>query len=419
MRRRVVVTGMGVLAPNGNGITAFRDALFSGKSGIGPITRFDSSFLDVKIAGEVKGFDAADYMPIAIARKTDRFSQLGVATAKMALEDARLSLEDPDIKKATIIIGSGLGGQNFHEEMMYAVLETSNPKKVAASSVPRITPNAVSAYIAFQFKIKGPNQVISTACSSSAQAIGEAFHKVRYGETNIAITGGVEATITLVNMALYQAMMVLGSPINGNPETASRPFDKTRNGFVMGEGAACLILEEMNRAVARGAHIYAEVVGFGSNCGAYHMVSPDPSGDDAKAAMKAALEDSDLDETRVDYISAHGTSTKLNDLAETRAIKAFLGDRAYKVPVSSIKSMIGHTIGAAGAIQAVSCCLALEHGVIPPTTNLNNPDEECDLDYVPNNSRKKEIDVVVSNSFGFGSNNAVLAFKKFRDIKID
>ncbi len=419
MRRRVVVTGMGVLAPNGNGITAFRDALFSGKSGIGPITRFDSSFLDVKIAGEVKGFDAADYMPIAIARKTDRFSQLGVATAKMALEDARLSLEDPDIKKAAIIIGSGLGGQNFHEEMMYAVLETSNPKKVAASSVPRITPNAVSAYIAFQFKIKGPNQVISTACSSSAQAIGEAFHKVRYGEMNIAITGGVEATITLVNMALYQAMMVLGSPINGNPETASRPFDKTRNGFVMGEGAACLILEEMNRAIARGAHIYAEVVGFGSNCGAYHMVSPDPSGDDAKAAMKVALADSELDETMVDYISAHGTSTKLNDLAETRAIKALLGVRAYKVPVSSIKSMIGHTIGAAGAIQAVSCCLALEHGIIPPTTNLNNPDEECDLDYVPNKSRKKEIDVVISNSFGFGSNNAALVFKKFRDSKID
>src|SRR3989338_10070023 len=290
-------------------------------------------------------------MPIAVARKTDRFAQFGVATAKMALDDARLLEETSDLTKAAVIIGSGLGGLNFHEEMMFAALET-NPRRIAASSVPRITPNAVSAYIAIQYKIKGPNQVISTACSSGANAIGEAFRKIRNGDVNIAVTGGVEATISLVNMAMYQAMMVLGTPLNGNPETASRPFDKTRNGFVMGEAAACLVLEELNHALNRGAQIYAEIVGFSSNCGAYHMVAPDPSGDDAKEVMKEAINDAESKEEEIDYISAHGTSTKLNDLAETRAIKSLLGKRAYQIPVSSIKSMIGHTIGAAGAVQA-------------------------------------------------------------------
>ncbi|MDP3981055.1 MAG: beta-ketoacyl-ACP synthase II [Chlamydiota bacterium] len=408
----MVITGLGVLAPNGNGVQAFGDALFAGKSGVGPITRFDTSNLNVKIAAEVKDFDAADYMPISVVRKTDRFAQFGVATAKMALDDAKLSEENVALRKAAVIIGSGLGGLNFHEEMMYTMLETANPKKVAASSVPRITPNAVSAYIALHYKIKGPNQVISTACSSSAQAIGEAFHKIRNGEVDLAVTGGVEATISLVNFALYQAMMVLGSSMNGNPETASRPFDKTRNGFVMGEGAACLVLEELSHAAARGAQIYGEVAGFGSNCGAYHMVAPDPTGEDAKEAMKGALDDAGLNEADVDFVSAHGTSTKFNDLSETKAIKSLLGKRAYDVPVSSIKSMIGHTIGAAGALQAVACCLTLTRGRIPPTINLMTPDEECDLDYVPNKAREKNVNVIISNSFGFGSNNASLIFRK-------
>ncbi len=412
MTRRVVVTGMGILAPNGIGVKNFADAIFSGKSGIGSISRFDSSTLEIKLAAEIKNFDAVDYMPIAVVRKTDRFAQFGVAAAKMALDDARLSGDNSDLAKAAVIIGSGLGGLNFHEEMMCTVLETSNPKKVAASSVPRITPNAVSAYIALQYKIKGPNLVISTACSSSTQAIGEAFRKIKYGEVDIAITGGVEATISLVNMAMYQAMMVLGTSLDGNPETASRPFDKTRNGFVMGEGAACLILEELDHAAERGAPIYAEVAGFGSNCGAYHMVAPDPTGEDAKNVMKLALNEARAAEEDIDYIGAHGTSTKFNDLAETKAIKGLLGKRAYGVPVSSIKSMIGHTIGAAGALQAASCCLAIRHKCIPPTINLKQPDEECDLDYVPNSARKKEVRVIISNSFGFGSNNASLIFKK-------
>lgn len=411
MKRRVVVTGMGVLAPNGNGVEAFTEAIFSARSGVGPITRFDPSALDIKIAAEVKDFDAADYMPVAVVRKTDRFAQFGVAVSKMALEDAKLSESNPELKRAAVIIGSGLGGLNFHEEMMFALLESANPRKISASSVPRITPNAVSAYIALQYKIKGPNQVISTACSSSAQAIGEAFRKVRNGEVNLAIAGGVEATISIVNMALYQAMMVLGTPLNGNIEAASRPFDKTRNGFVMGEGAACLILEEKNHAMARGAPIYAEVAGFGSNCGAYHMVAPDPTGEDAAEVMRDALDDAELRAEDVDYIAAHGTSTKFNDLAETKAIKNLLGKRAYEIPVSSIKSMIGHTIGASGAIQAVASCLSIRRNILPPTINLETPDEECDLDYVPNHARDKEVNVILSNSFGFGSNNAALVIK--------
>ncbi|MCB9800420.1 MAG: beta-ketoacyl-ACP synthase II [Candidatus Omnitrophica bacterium] len=413
-KRRVVVTGMGVLASNGNGIAAFKEAIFSGVSGIGPITRFDASNLDVKIAAEVKGFDPVEHMPVAVARKTDRFAQFGVTTARMAIDDAGLSENDSALTKAAVIIGSGLGGMNFHEEAMFALIETSNPKKVPASSVPRITPNAVSAYIALQNKIKGPNQVISTACSSSGQAIGEAFRKVRSGEIDTAVTGGVEATISIVNMAMYQAMMVLGSPLGEDLKTASRPFDKTRNGFVMGEGAACLILEELEHARNRGAKIYAEVVGFGSTCGAYHMVAPNPSGEDAAETMRLALHDAGLNQDSVDYISAHGTSTKLNDLAETQAIKSLFGQYAKDIPVSSIKSMIGHTIGASGAIQAVACCLAIDSSCIPPTINLNSVDEECDLDYVPNQSREKELSVVLSNSFGFGSNNAVLAFAKIR-----
>jgi 3-oxoacyl-[acyl-carrier-protein] synthase II len=412
MSTRVIITGLGVIAPNGIGEAEFTQALRSGKSGIGLITHFDSSNFKNKVAAEIKGFDAADYMPISVVRKTDRFSQLGVAAAGMAIKSAKLSEDDKSLSNAAVIIGSGLGGSNFHEEMIIAFVESSNPRRVAASSVPRITPNAVSAYIALQHKIKGPNQVISTACSSSAQAIGEAFERVRSGRSSIAITGGVDAPVSSVNIAMYQSMMVLGSSLNGNIEEASRPFDRTRNGFVIGEAAACFVLEELNYAKARGANMIAEIAGFGSNCGAYHMVTPDPTGEDAAEAMKAAIEDANINVEEIDYIAAHGTSTKLNDLAETRAIKAVFQDRAYKIPVSSIKSMIGHTIGAAGAAQAAACCVALKNNFIPPTTNLKVSDSECDLDYVPNEARKKEVNVIISNSFGFGSNNASLVLRR-------
>jgi 3-oxoacyl-[acyl-carrier-protein] synthase II len=415
MKRRVVVTGLGVLAPNGIGIKSFAEGIFSGKSGIGAITRFNSSDFKIKIAGEIKDFDPVDYMPIAVVRKTDRFAQLGVAAAKMALGDAALDSENSDLRTAAVIMGSGLGGSNFHEETIVAIVESGNIKKSPASAVPRISPNAVSAYIAMCNQIKGPNQVISTACSSGSQAIGEAFRRVRAGDSHIVLAGGVEAPVSMVNMAMYQAMMVLGTSTTGNDEDASRPFDKTRNGFVMAEGAACLVLEDLDHAMARGVHIHAEIVGFGSNCGAYHMVSPNPSGDDAREAMQLALADAGLAHEEVDFISAHGTSTKLNDLAETRAIKSLFGKRAYDIPVSSIKSMIGHTIGASGAIQTVASCLAVEEGRLPPTMHLKEADPECDLDYVANEGRKKQITTVVSNSFGFGSNNATLVLRRMNN----
>lgn len=409
--RRVVITGLGVLSPNGNGMKAFADAIFSGKSGIARITRFDVEKYTVKIAGEVKNFEPLDYMPIAVMRKTDRFAQLGLAAAKMALECAGINPDDQRLSGAAVIIGSGLGGNNFHEETIIEVVENDDPKKAAASSVPRITPNAVSAYIALQYRIKGQNLVISTACSSGAQAIGEAFNKIRSGVVDFAVAGGVEAPISRVTVACYQSMMVLSNS-NDEPEKASRPFDLTRNGFVLGEAASVLILEPLEEARKRGAHIYAEIVGFGSNCGAYHMVTPNPSGEDAADAMMSALADAGLKAKDVDYINAHGTSTKWNDLSETKAIKRAFGDYAGSIPVSSIKSMTGHTIGAAGALEAVASCLCLEEGFIPPTINLNHPDPECDLDYVPNEGRRANLNVVMSNSFGFGSNNAVLIFRK-------
>ncbi|OGW81695.1 MAG: beta-ketoacyl-[acyl-carrier-protein] synthase II [Omnitrophica bacterium RIFCSPLOWO2_12_FULL_44_17] len=411
MKKRVVVTGLGIVAPNGIGVNEFAASTFGGKSGIDFITRFDIAKYSVKTAAEVKNFDPVEYMPIAVMRKTDRFAHLGLAAAKLALDDAKLSSENGALTQAIVIIGSGQGGNNFHEETIIEVVKHDDPKKAAASSVPRITPNAVSAYIALQYGIKGVNQVISTACSSSAQAIGEACNKIRQGVANIAVTGGVEAPISRVTFAAYQQMMVL-SPDNNNPTKASRPFDLTREGFVLGEGAGILILENAEHAQARGAHIYAEIAGFGSNCGAYHMVTPNPSGEDAAAAMKLALDDAGLEPMDVDYINAHGTSTKWNDLAETKAIKLVFNEYAKKIPISSIKSMIGHTIGAAGAIEAIICCLSIEKGFIPPTINLNTPDPDCDLDYVPNQGRAAKLEVVVSNSFGFGSNNAVLVFRR-------
>lgn len=413
MKRRVVVTGMGVVAPNGIGRGQFAEAIFAGKSGIGPITRFDPAMLKTRIAAEVKNFDPVDFMAVPVMRKTDRFAQLGLAATKMALDEAGLQRDNPSLQKAAVIFGSGLGGSCFHEEMIFTVLETHNLKKVSASSVPRITPNAVTAHIALENNIRGPNQVISTACSSSANAIGEAFQRIRDRGMSMVITGGAEATISIVNMALYDAMMVLGSSLSEDIIKASRPFDVTRNGFVMGEGAACLVLEELNHAKSRGANIIAEIVGFGSNCGAYHMVAPNPTGEDAKEAMEMALNDAGIDKDQVDHIEAHGTSTKLNDLSETQAIKALFGQRAKQIPISGIKSMIGHTIGASAAIQAVAICLSLQTGILPPTINLENPDPECDLDYVPNKAREKKINVAVSNSFGFGSNNGSLVFRKW------
>ena len=413
MKRCVVITGLGVLAPNGIGKEKFAEAMFSGKSGISFITLFDKNKSKVKIAGEVASFDPSDYIPLSVIRKTDRFVHLGLAATKLALEDSKLDLNDRRLKSAAVIVGSGQGGLTFHEQTIIEYLESG--KKALASAVPKITSNAVSAYIAIEYGITGMNQVISTACSSSSQAIGQAFRNIQQGLCDVALTGGVEAPISPVMMEMYNSMLVLGDSPNGDPTKASRPFDLTRNGFVLSEGAAILVLEELENAKKRRANVYAEIIGFGSNCGAYHMVTPNPSGEDAAEAMEMALEDADVGINEVDYINAHGTSTKQNDLAETNAVKKLFGKQAYKVPISSIKSMIGHTIGAAGAIEAVACCLAIEQKMIPPTINLDHPDTVCDLDYVPHKARSADVKTALSNSFGFGSNNAALIIREVSD----
>jgi len=412
MTRRVVVTGLGVVAPNGVGKEEFAKAIFAGKSGISYITSVDPSKSGVRVGGEVRDLELLNYMPIHIYRKTDRFVHLGLAATKLAVLDARILTDSKAFKKACVIIGSGQGGLTLHEQTIINYLQSNGRKKSQASAVPRITSNAVSAYIAIQYSIQGINQVISTACSSGAQAIGQAFRNIQSNLCDVAVTGGVEAPISPVMLDMYNAMVVLGSSPDEDPTKASRPFDQTRNGFVLSEGAAILVLESLEHAMQRDAPIYAEICGFGSNCGAYHMVTPNPTGEDAAAAMLDAMKEADLEPGDIDYINAHGTSTKWNDLAETNAIKLTFHKQAKEIPVSSIKSMIGHTIGAAGAIEAVASCLSLEENTIPPTINLNTPDPECDLDYVPNKSRRANINTVMSNSFGFGSNNAVLIFRR-------
>lgn len=408
--RKVVVTGMGVLAPNGKTLEEFWEANINGKSGIDFISLFDASEFDVKIAGEVKNFDPSLYMMPGIYRKMDRFAQLGVAATKMALDDSRIDLSSINTSRVGVVIGTGLGGILFHEEQIIKVIKNGGPRKIMASSVPRITPNAVSSYIAIAFSIKGINYAVSTACSSGANAIGQALLLLRSGVVDVCICGGVEAPVTPVTVAGYQALRVL-TLRNSKPAKASRPFDKSRDGFVIGEGAGVLILERKEHALERKAKIYAEVAGYGSNCGAYNMVAPEPEGNDAALAIEAALKDAGVALEEVDYINAHGTGTLLNDVAETKAIKKVFGQLAYKIPISSTKSMIGHTIGAAGAIEAIASILAINKQEIPPSINLENPDPECDLDYTPNQAKSTKVEIVCSNSFGFGSNNAVLVIR--------
>ena len=409
-RKRVVITGIGIVAPNGVGKKQFSTAIFNGLSGIALISLFNPNGSKINIAGEIKNFDPISYMPPEIFRKVDRFVHLGLAATHEALADSGVH-ESKDLLNASVIIGSGQGGLSFHEQIILDYV--SNKRKPLASSVPRITSNAVSAHIAIRYGIKGLNHVISTACSSGTQAIGQAFRNIAYGLSDLIITGGVEAPISPVMIEMYNSMLVLSNSVNGKPELASRPFDLTRNGFVLSEGAGILILESLEHASKRKAYIYAEIIGFGSSCGAYHMVTPNPSGEDAAEVMNLAMADAGLSTEKIDYISAHGTSTKQNDLAETNAIKKVFGKTAYKVPISSIKSMIGHTIGASGAIQAVANCLSLQCGVVPPTINLQEPDPLCDLDYVPHESREVKVKTIILNSFGFGSNNAALIMTRF------
>jgi 3-oxoacyl-[acyl-carrier-protein] synthase II len=404
---RVVVTGLGVVACNGVGVDEFWRANAEGRSGISIIDSFDTTDLGPKIGGQVRNFDPAQFMPAETAKRVDRFVHFGLASAGMALSQSQLNMATEDPGRIGVIIGSGIGGALFHEEQMIAAFDRG-AHRMNPQAVPRISPNAVASHIAIRYGFKGPNLVISTACASGAHAIGEAFRKIQYGEVDVCFTGGVEAPFFRFNFGAYCALRVL-SKNNDNPTGASRPFDNARDGFVMGEGGAVLVLEERGHALKRGAPILAEVVGYSSNSGAHHMVMPDPEGADAARVMANALKDAGI--SRVDYINAHATSTKANDSAETRAIKSVFGPDAYNIPISATKSMIGHALGAAGAIEAVVCVKSLVEQFIPPTINLEQPDPDCDLDYVPLQGRSVRIQTVLSNSFGFGNCNASLIFK--------
>jgi len=411
-KRRVVITGLGVVACNGIGKDNFWQANVQGRSGIGKITRFDSDACDTHIAGEVRDFDPSQFVPAEVVKKVDRFVHLGLACSEMALQDSGLDLNGLDKHRVGVVIGSGLGGMMFHEEQMVLILE-KGVNRINPSSVPRISPNAVSSHIAIRYGFLGPNMVISTACASASHAIGEAFRKIQWGDMDICVTGGVEAPLTRLNFGAYCALRVV-SKKNDVPEEASRPFDLQRDGFVLSEGGGGIILEELEHALKRNAPIYAEVTGYASNSGARHMVMPDVTGEDAARVMADALKDAHKTTAEVDYINAHATSTVQNDRAETKAIKNVFGEQAYKIPVSSTKSMIGHSLGAAGAIEAVVCSLAIKNKFIPPTINLKVKDPECDLDYVPLVGRSARLDTVLSNSFGFGNCNACIVFSDFK-----
>lgn len=393
-------------------IDSFWKSNIRGKSATARITRFDASAYPSQAAAEVKDFDPFRYIPDKVAKRVDRFVHFGLAAAKQALEDSGLDLAVENPERMGAIIGSGLGGVVFHEEQIAAAYEKAT-HRYNPLCVPRITPNAAAAHIAILYGLMGPNYVISTACASGNHGIGEAFRKIQNREADVVISGGAEAPLTQFTFGAYCALRGVLSKRNDSPEKASRPFDKERDGFVMGEGAAILVLEELHHAVARNAPVYAEIVGYGLSSGAYHIAMPDPTGEDAARTMRLALAEARIAPSEIDYINAHGTGTVANDVAETIAIKKVFGPDAARIPVSSTKSMIGHSIGAAGAMEAVASCLALQHQIVPPTINLTNPDPQCDLDYVPNEARNKKIRWVLSNSFGFGSVNACLVFKKF------
>jgi 3-oxoacyl-[acyl-carrier-protein] synthase II len=410
MKRRVVVTGLGIVAPNGIGKEAFWQANVNGISGVSVLRHFDTSALNSKIAASIYDFDPAQFMDPSVVRRTDRFVHLGVAASRLAFLDSGLNLDNEDPRRIGCIIGSGLGGVLFHEDQIERACE-KGLGRLSPQCVPKITPNAVSGHIAIEFGLRGPNMTISSACASGTIALGEAFRKIEAGAIDLAFAGGAEAPLTRFTFGAYCALRAL-SQRNDPPQEACRPFAGDRDGMVLGEGAGILVLEELSHALDRGASIYAEVAGYSNNSGAYNMVMPVEDGSDVADVMLAAVQDAGLDLKDIHYISAHGTGTEFGDKAETRAIKALFGEHAYAVPISSTKSMIGHTIGAAGAIEAGVCCLAIQSGIIPPTINYREKDPECDLDYVPNQARTARVENVLSNSFGFGSCNACLAVKR-------
>jgi 3-oxoacyl-[acyl-carrier-protein] synthase II len=385
--------------------------ILNGESGIGPITRFDASLHDTRIAGEVKNFRPEDYVSVREVRRMDLFVLYALAATRIAMEGAGLDMTKEDPERVGVIVGTGLGGLPTLEKY-HSILLEKGPGRISPFFIPMLIANEAPGNIAIQYGIKGPNLSIVTACATGAHSIGDALRVIQYGDADVMVAGGTEANLTPLSVGGFNALKAL-STRNDAPEKASRPFDKERDGFVIGEGAGIVILEELGRAQARGATIYAEVAGYGYNGDAYHITAPCPDGDGSMRCIRMALRDAGIGPDEVDYINAHGTSTDLNDSSETLAIKGVFGERAYKIPVSSTKSMTGHLLGAAGAVEAIFVALAIRDQICPPTINYEHPDPVCDLDYVPNTSREHAIDVAVSNSFGFGGTNAVLVFKRF------
>lgn len=413
MDRRVVITGLGLVTPLGIGVEETWTALCGGKSGIGEITRFDASGFDTKIAGEVKDFHPEDFLPKKEAKRTQSFIAYAVAASRMALEDSGLKIDKTNENRIGVLTGCGLGGLQMLEQTA-AILKKKGPKRVSPFFIPMMIGNMAPGMISIYFGAKGPNVSIATACAAGTHAIGDAFKIIKRGGADAMVTGGVESVITPTCIAGFNAMRAL-SVRNHEPEKASRPFDRDRDGFVVGEGCGILILETLEAALKRGARIYAEVCGYGMSGDGFHMAAPAPDGEGAARCMAAAIDDAGISYNAIDYINAHGTSTQLNDIYETKAIKSVFKEKALSMAVSSTKSMTGHLLGGAGGIETVFTALTVFEGIIPPTINLDNPDQDCDLDYVPNTARKTDVNTAMTNSFGFGGTNATLILSKYED----
>ena len=410
MENRVVVTGLGAVTPIGTGWQNFWQALIDGQNGIGKITRFDTTGYTAQIAGEVSDFDPANFIDKKELKRMDRYTHFALAATRLALEDSKLDNIDSD--RAGVFIGSGIGGmETLHNQ--YEKLFTKGANRISPFFIPMMIANMAAGNVAIAFKLHGPSECIVTACASGTNSIGDAFRVIQRGEADLMFAGGSEAAISPAGVSGFAAMKALCSDHNDDPAHASRPFDKNRSGFIMGEGAGIILLEELNHALNRGAHIYAEIVGYGSNNDAYHITTPAPGGKTQAACMKLALDDAQLKPEEIDYINAHGTSTQFNDRGETEAIKILFGEHAHKLAVSSTKSMTGHMLGAAGGVEAIATVLSIETGIVHPTINYETPDDGLDLNYVPNKSQSLNVNAAISNSFGFGGHNACVAFKKF------
>ena len=410
---RVVVTGIGILCPLGLDILATWEGLIAGKSGIDYITLFDAEPFDTKFAGEVKGFEPTNYINRKDARRMDRFTQLAVAASLQAVEEAGLQINSMNQDNIGVIVGSGIGGLTTLFEQIGVLLE-KGPGRVSPFLAPMMISDMAAAQVSIALGVKGPNLCTTSACSSGSDAIGAAYELIKHGDTQAMIAGGTEAIINPVGVAAFNALKAI-STRNSEPKLASRPFDNERDGFVISEGACLLVLENLAHAQKRGANILAEILAYGASADAYHITQPDEDGEGAARAMQVALNKAGLATTEVDYINAHGTATPLNDKMETIAIKTVFGNNAYHIPISSTKSMMGHLIGGAGAVEAAICIMVIQHGIIPPTINLTHPDPECDLDYVPNVARQAKVTTALSNSFGFGGHNSVLVFRRYSE----